>query len=58
MNTMHVAAGHDAWFRAGVQKALDKIDRGEGEFIEHDVLFDELETYAARRAAERGADRD
>lgn len=41
---------HDAWFRGEVQKTLDKIDRGDGVFIEHDALFADL----ARRAGGKG----
>jgi len=42
----HAVAAHDTWFRAEVQKTLDRIAQGEGEYIEHDALFRDLETAA------------
>jgi hypothetical protein len=41
---------HDTWFRGEVQETLNKIERGEGEYVEHDALFHSLTARASARA--------
>ena len=49
------ALEYDTWFRGEVRKSLDKIERGEAVWHDHDEMFDRLEAYAAKRVAERDA---
>lgn len=51
----NAALEHDRWFRAQVQEALDKMENGTAEFIDHDTMWDELEAYARELATQRDA---
>lgn len=49
------ALTYDRWFRSEVRKSIEKIERGEAVWHDHDEMFDRLQTYAAQRVAERNA---
>ena len=49
----NAALEHDRWFRAQVQDALDKIENGNAEFIDHDTMWNELEAYSRELTAKR-----
>lgn len=47
------ALAYDRWFRGQVSAALDKDQRGETVWHEHDAMWDELEAQAAERVASK-----
>jgi hypothetical protein len=49
------ALEHDQWFRAKVQKSLNKIEDGTAVFVGHDEMWGRLEAHTRARVAERDA---
>lgn len=54
---LHEDAAQTAWVRSELQKSLDKMERGDAAWVEHDALWDGLEAHARQRVAERDAAR-
>lgn len=50
-------AAHTAWVRTELQQSIDKIERGDAQWIEHDALWDGLAAHARKRSVERDASR-
>jgi hypothetical protein len=54
---LHKDAAHTAWMRTELAQSIDKIERGDAQWIEHGALWDKVAAHALKRVAERDASR-
>lgn len=52
---LHEDAAQTAWVRIELQKSLEKIERGDAVWVEHDAMWAGLEAHVRQRLAERDA---
>lgn len=54
---LHKDAAHTAWMRTELAQSINKIERGEAQWIDHGPLWDKVAAHAVKRVAERDAGR-
>ncbi len=54
---LHEDATHTVWMRTELAQSIDRIERGEAQWIEHGTLWDKVAAHALNRVAERDARR-